>query len=212
MKFAFSSALSIAAIFAVSATADVAGTRTIVISLTSDEQGQIIPVILHKNSAGYEPVGISTSVSSISDDANIINSDSDSDSVEINESQEGGEDISLDSSKLQTPFPAENTPTPDEQQTMPASPIAEEETQAETENQAQESSVSLVDAAAPETTTPVDNADPGSGSDSDSDSEQEAASNSNSASAQQTGKSTAAKNHSSAALALAALLAMVITI
>ncbi|KAJ2705395.1 hypothetical protein FB645_002475 [Coemansia sp. IMI 203386] len=216
MKFAFSSALAIMSLFAVPAIADVAGTRTIVISLTTDEQGQIVPVIMHKNSAGYEPVGIPSTPSNNENslespiEASVNTEVGENNSVEVDSSQETlvssdeeQEDASLDSSKLETPFPAENTPTPDEQQTMPASPIAEEESQAASGD------ASPIDADA-ETTTPVENAD----SDSESDSDQETENNNSngSVSAQETGKSEAAANRSTGAIALAAFLALAMSI
>ncbi|KAJ2002667.1 hypothetical protein GGI02_004181 [Coemansia sp. RSA 2322] len=37
---------------------DVAGTKTVVISLATGDHGQIIPVVLHKNSNGYDPVSL----------------------------------------------------------------------------------------------------------------------------------------------------------
>ncbi|KAJ2867442.1 hypothetical protein GGH94_000831 [Coemansia aciculifera] len=37
---------------------DVAGTRTVVISLATGESGQIIPFVLHRNSHGFDPITI----------------------------------------------------------------------------------------------------------------------------------------------------------
>ncbi|KAJ2743774.1 hypothetical protein GGI20_003497 [Coemansia sp. BCRC 34301] len=39
---------------------DVAGTRTVVISLATGESGQIIPYVLHRNSYGFDPITISS--------------------------------------------------------------------------------------------------------------------------------------------------------
>ncbi|KAJ2327435.1 hypothetical protein GGI00_004468 [Coemansia sp. RSA 2681] len=40
---------------------DVAGTRTVVISLATGEGGQIIPFVLHRNSHGFDPITIYSS-------------------------------------------------------------------------------------------------------------------------------------------------------
>ncbi|KAJ1946646.1 hypothetical protein GGF37_001038 [Kickxella alabastrina] len=117
---------------------DVAGTRTVFISLATGDQGELIPLILHKNSDGFEPVSlpsfssseITTSESNIVESGSEIESveadgsDSSSNEEEVDSNEVESEDISAEShpsidASLETPFPAENTNMSQQEQPSP---------------------------------------------------------------------------------------------
>ncbi|KAJ2080937.1 hypothetical protein GGI09_007682 [Coemansia sp. S100] len=69
---------------------DVAGTRTVVISLATGESGQIIPFVLHRNSHGFDPITISStdSTDSVFSDTSYDWASSDSISTSVVSSEE----------------------------------------------------------------------------------------------------------------------------
>ncbi|KAJ2778017.1 hypothetical protein GGI15_004312 [Coemansia interrupta] len=164
MKFSIISFLSVA-LGASLVAADVAGTRTVVISLATGDDGQIIPVIMHKNSAGYEPLVPSTS-------ENATGSDSSLTGYPGSEDQEASADAeasqTIAESALESPFPMENaTDTPTQQESEP-----ESEQQSSPSPPVDDTS----DAVEPEDTAPSQETTPANvvDSDSESDSENEA--------------------------------------
>ncbi|KAJ1830992.1 hypothetical protein LPJ73_008177, partial [Coemansia sp. RSA 2703] len=92
--------------FALSASlvaADVAGTTTLVISLATGDNGEIIPVIMHKNSAGYEPILLSSTSADAVDNGE--NSAESIGSQEPEASADAESSQTIAESALESPFP-----------------------------------------------------------------------------------------------------------
>ncbi|KAJ2039870.1 hypothetical protein GGH13_006264 [Coemansia sp. S155-1] len=140
---------------------DVAGTRTVVISLATGESGQIIPFVLHRNSHGFDPITISStdSTDSVFSDTSYDWASSDSISTSVVSSEESTV-ISIEVSST--------------------AELGSETSMIETnsESSVSESSVSESSAAEPSSVSSVSEQvsttgeDLGSGSDSDSDTEE----------------------------------------
>ncbi|KAJ1902098.1 hypothetical protein LPJ66_000273 [Kickxella alabastrina] len=128
MRYSIYSIIGLVAMGVTMAEPDVAGTRTVFISLATGDQGELIPLILHKNSDGFEPASLPSSSSSEiatsesiivesaseSESAEADGSDSSSSEEEVDSNEVESEDISAEShlsidASLETPFPAENT-------------------------------------------------------------------------------------------------------